>query len=200
MSNAGSDNASLAREIAAAGKAAGLDIDENLVAFTIGYVTAVDDKESILIKNIQAMNRNAGFVLSFAHPVCVWQECSSSAKGIVLPNVWTPTALLLVPCSLLQVRHRDCVLLEPESRGLLAAPSRGCPWTGHAPWNHRDRRARRLGWGCWQRAGDSLRLPESGREGQSCWARPQCASCRRFKCGHVPHGRQRHALGTSSWE
>ena len=62
MSNVGSENASLAREIAAAGKAAGLDIDENLVAFTIGYVTAVDDKESILIKNIQAMNRNAGSV------------------------------------------------------------------------------------------------------------------------------------------
>ena len=84
------DNAGLASEIVAAGRAAGLDIDANLVAFTIGYVAATTDTEDILIKNISAMNRLAGYDVVI---VCCsnqsqedyWQRRLETVRGQVMP-------------------------------------------------------------------------------------------------------------------
>ena len=85
-----SNNDGLAREIAAAGKAVGLDIDPSLAAFTIGYVAAFTDKSDTLIQNIQQMNKLAGYDVVI---VCCsnqsqedyWQARLESVRGQVMP-------------------------------------------------------------------------------------------------------------------
>jgi hypothetical protein len=80
----------LVADIAAAARAAGLDVNEELVAFTVGYVASLTDKQDTLIQNIQEMNRLAGYDVVV---VCCsnqsqedyWQARLEAVRGQVMP-------------------------------------------------------------------------------------------------------------------
>lgn len=91
-------DSNLCQEIAAAGREVGLDLDPKLVAFTVGYIAALKDgtalsdssKGSLLVENIQQMNRLAGYDVVI---VCCsnqsqedyWQNRLESVRGQVMP-------------------------------------------------------------------------------------------------------------------
>lgn len=88
----------LCNEIATAGRAVGLELDPKLVAFTVGYIAALTDNKglqgsqnsSLMVENIQQMNRLAGYDVVI---VCCsnqsqedyWQRRLESVRGQVMP-------------------------------------------------------------------------------------------------------------------